>query len=133
MKNLFWKLFPPHEVRLSIDEARNFLSQNAGVCLTVIEPAVIDLLKDADRTIYSIRIDGMKPDHLALMLVTNVIGHAISSGSFHTYRGTLSAIGRDMLTLWHRAQKALLESGYSNREKVEEDNLWIQEQVMNAG
>lgn len=133
MKRLFLKIFPPYEVRLTIESAKAFLARNAGTCLNVVEPMVIDLIKDTDRTVYSVRIDGIKPDHLALMLIANVVASAIGSGSFHIYRGVLSTVGRDMLVLWHRTQTALLESGYATKAEIDEDNAWIQGQVEGAG
>ncbi len=82
---------------------------------------------------YSIRIDGMKPDHLALMLIANVIGDELSTGSYHVYRGVLGAVGNDMLKLWNATISALKERGYYSDAEVEEDMRWIREQISNAG
>ncbi len=112
MQKLIWKLFPPYEVKLTVEEAKAFLGQTAELCRSIIEPKVIALARDAERTVCSVRIERMKPDQLALLLITNVLGRYIGSGSHHTYRGMLSMVGKDMLKLWHATQKARLERGY---------------------
>jgi len=133
VKKLIWKFIPPYEVKLTVEEARAFLRQKAESCRSIVEPEVIALAKDAEKTVYSVRIDRMKPDHLALLLITNVLGKHIGSGSHHIYRGVLSMVGKDMLKVWHSAQNAMLERGYSSEQEVNEDNQWIQEQIEGVG
>jgi hypothetical protein len=133
VKNLLWKFFPPYEVKLTQQELKSFLDQSAGVCRNTIERELIYLVKDAEKTVYSIRIDNMKPEHLALLLVTNVLGRHIGSGHYHTYRGVLNTMGADFYKLWNSAQKIMLERGYSTEAEVTEDNLWIKKQIQNAG
>lgn len=128
---LFWKVFPPYEVRLTIEEIRSFL--DGAMCRPLVEPLAIALAKNAKRTIYSIRIDGMKPDRLALLLITNVIGEQISSGSHHTNRGNLSIIGSDLLRTWSAAVSRLKERGYYTDDEAKEDMRWIEEKIAGAG
>ncbi len=75
----------------------------------------------------------MKVDHLALMLLTNVLGEELLSGSHHTYRGVLSATGIEMHSLWHQAQSLLLTKGYASQQEVDEDNNWLKQQIASAG
>ncbi len=58
----------------------------------VMEQALA-LAKNADRTVYSIRIGGLKPDQLALILIFNVLTRNLQSGHEHVYRGRLSIVG----------------------------------------
>lgn len=133
MKNLLWKVFPPYEVKLTQQALKSFLDQAAGISRSAIEPELAFLAKDAEKTVYSIRIDNMKPEQLALLLVTNVIGRHIGSGRYHTYRGVLNSVGSDMHKLWNSAQQIMVERGYSTEAEATEDNLWIQKQIKNAG
>ena len=110
-----------------------FILLNANVCGGIIEPKVIALAKDAGKTFYSVRIEKMKPEHLALLLVTNVLGAEIQSGNHHIYRGILGIIGQDMLSAWSSAQKVMLERGYVTDDGVAKDNQWIHEQIKGAG
>lgn len=127
MRKMLWKLFPPFEVKLTIEEIKSFLGAHAFLSQSIIEPVAVALAKDAERTIYSIRIDGMKPDRLALLLITNVIGEQLACGQHHVYRGTLSMIGRDMLKVWTTAVSTLKERGYYTEAEAEEDIKWIKE------
>ena len=133
MRKLFWKLFPPYEVKLTIEEVKAILDQSAGPSKSILESAVVSIAKDAEKTIYSVRIDGIKPDELALLLITNVIGRHLSSGQHHTYRGVLNMTGKDMLRVWHTAQKAMLERKFVTESEVEKDNHWVMEQVKSVG
>ncbi|MFI4920712.1 MAG: hypothetical protein ACHQAZ_03620 [Gammaproteobacteria bacterium] len=133
MQTLIWKLFPPYEVKLTIEAAKTFLSQTAKLPHDLILPEVIALARDAPKTVYSVRIDRMRPDHLALLLTTNVLGRYIGSGHYHTYRGVLNVTGQDMLKIWYEAQTAMLEGGYISEKEMAKDNQWIKQQINIAG
>ncbi|MDN7138602.1 hypothetical protein J6J34_10300 [Pseudidiomarina sp. 1ASP75-14] len=133
MRKLFWKIFPPYEVRLTIQEAKSFLDQFADLSKSILDTEVTSIAKDVEKTIYSVRIDGMKPDELALLLITNVIGQHLGCGKYHIYRGVLNMTGQDMLKVWHAAQRTMLERKFVSKSEVEKDNHWIMEQVKGAG
>lgn len=135
MQKLLWKLFPPYEVKLTVEEVKAFFKQREGLGLSnsIIEPQVLALAKDAGKVVYTIRIDRMKPDQLALILITNVLGQHLGSGQHHIYRGVLSMTGNDMLALWHQVQSELLKRGYCSEAEVEKDNRWVREQIKGAG
>lgn len=132
MHKLLWKILPPYEVRLTIEEIEAFFSEGE-MCKDIVKPKAIALAKDAERTVYSIRIDGMKPDQLALTLISNVLGAELQSGSHHVYRGVLSTVGNDMKAAWHAVQRELQQRGYCNEDEVREDNEWLQRQIKKAG
>jgi hypothetical protein len=132
MHKLFWKIFPPYEVRITIEEIEILLTQD-HVCATIIKPKAVALAKDAEKTMYSIRIDRMKPDQLALILISNLIGAELQSGAHHIYRGVLSMIGNDMRAVWYKVQRELLERGYSDQGEVDKDNEWLSRQIKGAG
>jgi hypothetical protein len=41
--------------------------------------------------------------------------------------------GKDMLKTWRSAQEVMLKRGYASESEVNEDNLWIQEQIKAVG
>ena len=127
------EVFTPYEVKITVKEAKRFLSQTATLCRRTIEPDAVTLAKDVDKTVYSIRVDRMKPDHLALLLITNVLGRHIGSGAYHTYRGVLNMVGQDMLEVWHAAQNAMRERGYATEQEAAKDNRWMKKQIRKAG
>ena len=132
MHKLFWKMFPPYEVRITIEEIERFFAQE-HLCTTAIKPKAVALAKDAEKTVYSLRIDRTKPDQLALILISNVIGEELQSGAHHTHRGVLGMIGNDMRAVWHKVQRELLERGYADTAEVDKDNEWLSRQINEAG
>jgi len=127
------KIFPPYEVKVTLGEVDAFLNQHAFLCKDVVRSEVASLAKVADKTVHSIRIDHMKPDHLALVLITNVLGRHLSSGQHHTYRGVLGMVGSDMLKVWSAAISRLKERGYYSADEADQDMQWIRDQVKAVG
>ncbi|HEU0046659.1 MAG TPA: hypothetical protein VFQ43_03510, partial [Nitrososphaera sp.] len=74
MRAWLWKVFPPFEVKLTIEEISSFLNEHASLCRDLILRDAVALARHAEKTVYSIRIEGMKPDRLALLVITNVLG-----------------------------------------------------------
>jgi len=133
LQRFLWKLVPPFEVMVTSKEINAFLEKHAFLSREIIARDTLALVKIAEKTVYSVRIDGLKPDRLALILITNVLGDHISSGRYHTYRGFLNMIGNDMLKVWHTAINTLREKGYYSESEAEDDRKWIREQIKNAG
>lgn len=75
----------------------------------------------------------MKPDQLALILISNVIGEELQSGSHHVYRGVLNMIGNDMRAVWGSVQRELLARGYCDEAEVAKDNEWLSRQINQGG
>lgn len=132
MKKIFQRIFVPYEVKILKSEIDVILKETS-LTKIILKKRLETLANDVDKVLYSVRIDGMKPDHLALLLLTNVLGEELSSGSHHTYRGVLSATGIEMRSLWHQAQTILLKKGYANQQEVDEDNEWLKKQIGSAG
>ena len=127
------KLFQPAEVKNTVAEIDAFLSQHAALCRDIIRTDAVRLANVKDKTVHSIRNDGLKPDQLALILITNVVGRHLTSGKHHTYRGVLGAVGVDMLKLWSAAVSAMQQRGYYSAEEAQEDMRWIQAEIKNVG
>ncbi|MFM2479710.1 hypothetical protein [Celerinatantimonas sp. MCCC 1A17872] len=133
MKNLIWKIFPPYEVKVTreaIDELLNKFPNNSS---NVIVKEAKKLVNNAEKTVYSIRIEHINPEYLAFIIITNVIARDISSGSYHTYRGVLNLIGMDMKSLWLKLQDYMVAKGYINSEQQEKDNAWLYQQIKMMG
>lgn len=131
-KSIRHRLFPLYEARVT-REAAEALLQHAQASRAVLQPAVQRALADVETTVYSIRIDHMRPDQIALMLLTNVIGEELGSGRHHVYRGRLGVVGLDMQRMWNAAQDLMVERGYASGDERKEDDAWLQRQVSGAG
>ncbi len=127
------KLFKPAEVKNTASEIDAFLNQHASLCSAIIRTESTRLANIKEKTVQSIRNDGLKPDQLALILITNVLGHQLSSGQYHVHRGVLNAIGADMLKLWSAAVSTMQQRGYYSSEEAQEDMRWIQSEIKNVG
>lgn len=127
------RLFQPREVRITLGAAKAFFSQTPGLTNHLVLPRVLELIKDTDKTMHSITVDGINPDHLMLMLTTNVIGCMISNGEFHSYRGILNYQGQDLRRLWLKANSAMVDLQFIDKTTADKDNLWLFEQIRNAG
>lgn len=133
LQRAFWKVFPPLEVKATTEEIIAFLSGYAGEYRRILEKNAIALANDAEKTIYSIRIEHMQPDHLALLLISNVTGQHLSMGNYHIYRGVLSDVGHEILAVFTRAVKTMAERGYHSPEEAEQDLAWVRKQIASAG
>jgi hypothetical protein len=131
--SIVWKIFPPYEVKVTLAEIDDFLNENASLCKDVVRCEARSLAKVAEKTVHSIRIDHLKPDQLALILITKVLGRHLSSGWYHVYRGVLSMVGSDMLKVWSAAVARLKDQGYYSSEEADEDMRWIREQIKGVG
>ena len=126
-------LFKSAEVKSTTSEIDAFLNQHASLCRAIIRADATKLANIKEKTIQSIRSDGLKPDHLALILITNVLGRQLTSGQYHVRRGLLNAIGSDMLKLWSAAVSTMQQRGYYSSEEAQEDMRWIQSEINNVG
>ena len=134
VRKFIWKVVPPREVRLTIKAARNFLDNNSGASIGILNSEVSSLAKeDANRTIHVVRTGVMSPDHVALALVTLSINRHLGSGMHHIYRGALNMVGMDMLKVWRSAKKEIVERGYASKKDMETANSILMEDIKNVG
>lgn len=133
ISKLFRALFPPFEVKVTCQDIEALLRADNGLCTEIVRREAIALAKDADKTLYSIRISHFKPDQLALILIYNVLTRNLQSGCQHVYRGTLSMIGRDMLRLWHITAKEMVKRGYSTQDEYKADTEGLMSEIRSVG
>ncbi len=127
------KLFPPYEVKVTCQDINTLLKTDDGLCIDIVRRDALMLAKDADKTVYSIRINGLKPDQLALTLIFNVLVRNLEGGWYHVYRGTLGMEGCDMLRLWHKTAKEMIKRGYSTEEEYAIDAEGLNREIRLVG
>jgi len=123
----------PPEVKRTVAAINEFRSQNETLAVDVAINAALALARNAKRTVYTVRIEQVKPEHLALMLITDVTGKLLQSSSYHVNRGVLSIVGKDQRTLWVRAISEMRERGYCTETKANDDLGWILKQIKEGG
>ncbi len=91
------------------------------------------LASDSDRAKYSIRVDRMKPEQVALVIVRNVALNNVASGLNHVYRGVLSALGKDYEKMFVCAVKESVRLGFDSDEDADADIAEMRLAIKNAG
>lgn len=132
-QKVIFRFFPPSEVKEVCNEVTMFMQDNSSLSKDIIQKEVLLLAKDYNKTLYSICKDKLKPDQLALILITNVLGKHLGSGHYHIYRGVVNTSGQEMLESWHAAIQTLRDKGYYSDAEAEDDNKWIEEQIKKVG
>lgn len=128
----------PQEVKDTLAALDVVLNEIAGKGVLVlpdsVKTSVIKTVTEGEeKTIASIKQDGLSPRTLALLLLSNVLGSHLASGQFHIYRGVLSMPGTEMLKAFRFIVEELVKTGYHTNEAVQEDMEWVQRQIQNAG
>lgn len=123
----------PAEVQHCLEELKLIESKLDNMSFPLIKHQVIKLIKNKEKTIYSIRDDKTSPRDLVLLLISNVSGDAMATGQHHVYRGRLSMEGQELLKLFNYAISELEKSGFQSKEETEKDRLWIREQINSVG
>lgn len=131
MQNWLWKIFPPYEVRLTKQVAKAFFKEAGSARL--LESEVMAIIGNAEKTVYAVRIDRMKPDEVAFFVIADALVRHIGSGRYHTYRGLLSMVGNDMLKSFNAVQKLRVQRGYCAEAAVEDDARWLRERIKEVG
>lgn len=100
---------------------------------SILSPHIKRYLKDKEGIVYLVRIDGKKPDDLALLYIYNALFLEVGSGWHHVYRGMLSMRGQELLKYWEKICQISVDAGYMSPEeklKVQSD---MQVNIRQAG
>jgi hypothetical protein len=122
----------------AIDDLYSFFDKNEDIHLSIcIEDALSAAKKvvqeDKENTIHSISRDGWKPRDLALLIISKTANAALITGNHHIYRGVLSNKGNGYLTIFSKAVRELVESGFFTQEEAERDLKDIREEIKSLG
>lgn len=123
----------PAEVQQCLEELKILESKLDNTSFPLIKPQVTKLIKDKEKTIYSIRESKMSPRYLVLLLISNVSGDSLATGQYHVYRGRLSMEGQELLKLFNYAISEMEKNGFQSKEETEKDRVWIREQINSVG
>jgi hypothetical protein len=62
-----------------------------------------------------------------------VLVRDLEGGCYHVYRGRLGMEGHDMLRLWHKTAKEMINRGYSTEEEYAIDVEGLNREIRSAG
>ena len=121
-KKLLYKILPPREVRETVYHIEDFLKANAILSRSVIQSKAVKLAMQTDKTITFITKQYHHPEHLALLLITNVIGGEIAGRKFKKEDKNMA---RDMIMLWDIATEQMRDKRYYSTIEYQRDCDWI--------
>jgi hypothetical protein len=93
----------------------------------------LSIASQSDKTKYSFRVDGLKPQEIALIIIRNVAFHRLISGRYHSYRNTLSVSGQDYLKLFKDAISQSVIAGFTTENKAKKETEELLSFIKNLG
>lgn len=129
-------LFKPREVRWTLRALQTCIWSGPSELYELRGPIAERCkhrIRNADKTCYSIRVDGYSPQSLALFIATDVTESLILSGQFHSYRGILSGEGHGLKRLLYHFYNLQLEAGILSSEELDQTKASIQEGISAIG
>ncbi len=99
----------------------------------LVKEGVRKQLKDRDRTRASIDEDGLSPDGLVYLLVSNVANALLCSGQHHIYRGVLNMSGKQLLAAFAKASEMMVQCGVHSQEDHERDMRSLKKEIAEVG
>jgi hypothetical protein len=135
-----WKIFTPFEVKVVINEVKNFFSNNTSSMFMASENAM-EISKEAisffkanpSKVMHAIRIDNIPPAQIALNLIYIIVKNKLSSGRYHRYRGLLSDAGNNLRLLHSTCLDELNKMGFFSEKDVEDEKAWINKEIKELG
>lgn len=126
-------LFTCSEVRWIQEELYAFFDAHDYLVEDCALSQCLAIARDADRAKYSIRVDRMKPDQIALVIIHNVALDQVASGRNHTYRGVLSLIGQEYKRMFIDAVRESQRRGYDDEQEADKDIAEMKAAIKEAG
>ena len=127
-----FKLFgTPKEVKETCNDIESGVLDNLAA--STIKDAAIKRAKDREKTVYSIKEEGLSPKVLAHILITNSIQELVGSGQFHIYRGTLNVVGNAMVESWDHSVDQIRKLGHYSQEEADNDKRWLRDEIQKMG
>lgn len=127
-----WKFFPPPEVKSTLEAIDRCLS-DAGACRQIVQREARAVASCAEIVIQRVRVERMKPDALALVIVSDRLAEHLSSGAHHVYRGILNMVGQDMHALHSRVLEIMVNRGYLTEAEANEDQDLVRKEIQEVG
>lgn len=104
-----------------------------NAAFSTIKHDVQTLIRDADKTANSIQVDGMSPEGLAALIMSNIIQNHLCSGNYHIYRGVLTSGGEQLLQLWDFVIESMAKTGVHAQEEADDEKHWIRTEIKKVG
>jgi len=132
--NVLIRIFEPRECREVRQEAARIIKQHTDLAAGTLSDFCSQFIRRNRRAVRDVvRIEQIPVPRCAAFLVLNCIDKLVSSGQHHSYRGVLTAIGKDLLTAHTRLSGYLVESGFMNHEEAQQAREALRQEVAEVG
>lgn len=130
-----FSFFQSSELKLSVKAVEQIANSNKNLLSSsYVENLAKQVLKDdKEKTIHSIKIDGLSYNALAFLVMSNVIYSELTSGKHHIYRGTLNAMGKSIRQFWPIICAGLVNEGFSSQDHIKLDTTELDEEISSIG
>lgn len=94
---------------------------------------VLELLRDVEKTTYSINEDKIDPRSLVYLLIHSVTLKALCTGDNHVYRGVLSMRGNLLLQAYEAASQKMTEGGLQDENEHKKGLAALKQEISEIG
>ena len=113
--------FRSREVKWIRREVYSFFRRNKLMLHQNVLRACLKHSNNVEKAKYSINVEHMKPEHIALMIISNHAFDQIMYRDVYVYRGLLNFIGNQYKKLYISAVKEMESLGFISKEGSEKD------------
>jgi hypothetical protein len=113
------------------DKSRNLSTASAGIGL--LNETITKRIHEGHNAIKQAIMGGKPPRILVLLLISNLSSNYITNGEYHTYRGTLSLKGMNLMALWNYTMDELERAGEISKADKENAIHNIREAIKEVG
>ena len=131
-RRIIWKLFSPPEVKSALEAIDQCLA-DAGVCRPIVLRDARAVASCAEMVVQRVRVERMRPDELALVILSNRLAEHLCSGTYHVHRGVLNIVGIDMRSLHSRVLEIMVSRGYLSEAAAKEDLALVRKEIKEVG
>lgn len=134
IKKIFYKLFPPYEVKLMIGLTKDFMDKNKSIGTVGVERYVVNLFKtNPIDTIKSIRKYKKTPEVLMLSAISIAIEHHLLYENCYSYRGVLNFFGEEIVKLDKIVSYKMLDLKEASKDEILEHFEYINDIIKSRG
>ena len=133
-RGLIWSdLLVCSEIKWIRDAIRDFFDSNDFLVSKEFVSECLRVASDSDKAKYSIRVDGMKPEQVALIIIRNVANTKLIYGDHHVYRGVLSIAGREYKRVFYGAVRLYAQLGFGTKDEAMRELSDINKAISEVG
>ena len=132
-KELWWAVFPPHEIKTCKVMVKTFLDEYEGnMGKNTVERMALEALDNIPKTLYAIRTERAPiPDHVVLVIL-KAAETALVYCQLPKFQGGLDILGEDIRSIWLAILAKGVETGAINAKDAEDYQAAVEQGIVNG-